>query len=78
VYSSESKWGQLWERGRRERVLTYETSYWAKDHTTLPVDVRACYVRFMGKEFLFTIARPIAQAEGLMTKRHTGSNFHSA
>ena len=78
VYSSESQWGQLWERGRRERVLTYETSYWAKDHTTLPVDVRACYVRFMGKEFLFTIARPIAQAEGLMTKRHTGSNFHSA
>ncbi len=78
VYSSESQWGQLWERGRRERVLTYETSYWAKDHATLPVDVRACYVRFMGKEFLFTIARPVAQAEGLMTKQHTGAGFHSA
>ena len=74
VYSSESQWGQLWERGRRERILTYETSYWTKDHAALPVDVRACYVRFMGREFLFTIARPISQAEGLMTgKQRTGT-----
>jgi PAS domain S-box-containing protein len=74
VYSSESQWGQLWERGRREHVLTYETSYWTKDHAALPVDVRACYVRFMRREFLFTIARPISQAEGLMTgKRRTGT-----
>jgi PAS domain S-box-containing protein len=78
VYSSESQWGQLWERGRSEHVLTYETSYWTKDHATLPVDVRACYVRFMGKEFLFTIARPITQAEDLMTgKQRTGTGFHS-
>jgi two-component system, cell cycle sensor histidine kinase and response regulator CckA len=74
VYSSESQWGQLWERSKRERVLTYETSYWTKDHAALPVDVRACYVRFMGREFLFTIARPISQAEGLMTgKQRTGT-----
>ena len=78
VYSSESQWGQLWERGRSEHVLTYETSYWTKDHAALPVDVRACYVRFMGKEFLFTIARPITQAEDLMTgKQRTGTGFHS-
>jgi PAS domain S-box-containing protein len=79
MYSSESQWGQLWERGRRERVLTYETSYWTKDHGTLPVDVRACYVRFMGKEFLFSIARPIAHVEGLAAgKQLTGAGFHSA
>ena len=79
IYSSESQWGRLWERGRRERVLTYETSYWTKDRGTFLVDVRACYVRFMGKEFLFTIARPIAQAEGLATgKQRTGAGFHSA
>jgi len=79
IYSSESQWGQLWERGRRERVLTYETSYWTRDHGPLPVDVRACYVRFMSKEFLFTIARPIAQAEGLATgKQRTGTDFRSA
>ena len=79
VYSSESQWAQLWERGRREHVLTYETSYWTKDHGSLPVDVRACYVRFMGKEFLFSIARPIAQAEGLMTgKQRTSTGFCNA
>ena len=79
IYSGESQWGRLWERGRREHVLTYETSYWTKDHGTLPVDVRACYVRFMGKEFLFTIARPIAQAGGLATgKQRTGTDFHRA
>lgn len=76
IYSGESQWGQLWERGKREHVLTYETSYWTKDHGTLPVDVRACYVRFMGKEFLFTIARPVAQAEGLATgKQRTGTDL---
>jgi PAS domain S-box-containing protein len=78
IYSSESQWGQLWERGRKEHILTYETSYWTKERAAFPVDVRACHVRFMGKEFLFTVARPITQAEDLVTgKQRTGTNFHS-
>ncbi len=74
VYSSQSQWERLWERGRKERVLTYETSYWTKEHASVPVDVRASYVRFAGKEFLFAIARPITGAEGLMRgKQRTGT-----
>jgi PAS domain S-box-containing protein len=74
IYSSESQWGQLWDRARKEHVLTYETSYWTKDHAAFPVGVRACHLRFMGKEFLFTIARPLTQAEDLMAgKQRTGT-----
>jgi PAS domain S-box-containing protein len=74
VYSSESQWERLWERGRRERALNYETSYWTKERASLPVDVRASHVRFAGREFLFAIARPIARAEGFSRgKQHTGA-----
>jgi PAS domain S-box-containing protein len=66
VYSSQPQWTQLWERAGKERVLTYETSYWTRDGAALPVDVRACYIRFVRQEFLFIIARVTAQAEGLM------------
>ena len=70
LYSSEPQWTQLWERAGKERVLTYETSYWTKDGAALPVDVRACYIRFMRQELLFIIARVTAQAEGLMRGKH--------
>ena len=74
IYSSESQWERLWERGRKERVLIYETSYWTREHANVPVDVRASHVRFAGKEFLFAIARPITGAEGLMRgKQRTGT-----
>lgn len=65
VYSSQSQWLRLWEKACRERVVAYETSYWTRNHATLPVDVRAAYVRSMGKEFIFAIARPITKAEEL-------------
>ncbi len=78
IYSSESQWGKLWERGREEHVLTYETSYWTNDRAAFPVDVRARYVRFLGREFLFVIARPITQAESAAGKRRTGTDSFSA
>jgi PAS domain S-box-containing protein len=69
LYSSEPQWAQLWERTKKECLLTYETSYWTNDGAALPVDVKTRYIKFMHKEFLFTIARVTAQAEGLMRRK---------
>jgi PAS domain S-box-containing protein len=78
LYSSEPQWAQLWERAKKEHLLTYETSYWTNDGAALPVDVKTRYIKFKHKEFLFTIARVTAQAEGLMRgKERSTPRMHS-
>ena len=66
LYSSQSQWAQIWERAKREVLLTYETSYWTGNGAAVPVDVRIRYIKFKREEFLFTIARITDQTQGLM------------
>jgi len=59
-YTKET-WGKVWDNIRHEKISNYETYHRAKDGRTLPIEVRANYLEFAGKEYDCAIVRDISE-----------------
>lgn len=72
---TEEQWKRYWRNVKKKKSILIETRHRRKDGSTFPVEVRANYIKFDGREYDFAFARDITERKKTEQQRQENLYF---
>jgi PAS domain S-box-containing protein len=78
ILSSDTRfsWNETWEITKRDRQLTIETVFTAKDGREVPVEMVLNYLEFKEKQYCCCFARDITERERILTELKIANRYN--